>query len=349
MPTDASHAKSKPNSPTSTWSHHFMSLLNSPLRLVRSTALTMLCALTVGAAMADYPERVVTVVNTWAPGGPSDAIIRPILEKLATKFGQPFILDNKSGANGAIGTMYVARAKKDGYTLLFANVGPIAISPSLPDKPQYDSVKDFAPIGQIVSGQAVLVVAPSFPANKLSEFVDYARKNPGKLTYGSVGIGSSTHVAAATLAKQAGVKMEHAPYRGSAQIQVDIMSGQIHAAFVNLGGALELIKAGKLKPIAVSTVQRSRILPEVEAVAETLPGFDFNFWYGLIAPAGTPPEIVNKLNAALNEVLAMPDIRARLVASGLDPEPSSPSAFSKKVQDDLGAWAKAVANAQLTE
>jgi tripartite-type tricarboxylate transporter receptor subunit TctC len=315
--------------------------------LLPRIAALVFSALAAGAALADYPERVVTVVNTWAPGGPSDAIIRPILEKFSTKFGQSFILENRSGANGAIGAASVARAKPDGYTLLFANVGPIAISPSLPDKPPYDSLKDFQPIGQIVSASGVLVVGENFPANNLKEFIDYARKNPNKISYGSVGIGSSTHIAGATLAKQAGVTMTHVPYRGSAQIQTDIIGGQIQAAFVNLGGALPLIQAHKLKAIAVSTEKRSSILPEVPAVAETYPGFDFNFWYGLMAPAGTPPAVVNKQHAALVDALAAPDVKQRMVDAGLDVAPSSPAEFGKKVRDDMATWKRAIDNAGL--
>ena len=322
--------------------------LNSIIwRFLRASGLLMASGLAAAPALADYPERTVMVVNTWAPGGPSDAIIRPIIEKLASRFGQPFVLENRSGANGSIGSMYVANAKKDGYTLLFANVGPIAISPAMPDKPSYNSVKDFQPIGQIVSGSTVLVVAPDFPANNLREFIDYAKKNPDKISYGSVGIGSSTHVAGATLAQRAGVKMVHVPYRGSSQIQVDIMAGQIQAAFVNLGGGLQLIKSHKLKPLAVSTAKRSSILPDVAAVAETIVNFDFNFWYGLMAPAGTPPDVVKKLNTALVEVLAMPDIKARLIENGLDPEPGSPEEFAKKVRDDLQVWQKAVSGIEL--
>jgi tripartite-type tricarboxylate transporter receptor subunit TctC len=310
-------------------------------------AALLLCGLAAGAALADYPERAVIVVNTWAPGGPSDAIIRPVIEKFTTRLGQPFVLENRSGANGAIGAASVARAKPDGYTLLFANVGPIAISPSLPDKPPYDSLKDFQPIGQIVSASGVLVVGENFPANNLKEFIEYARKNPDKISYGSVGIGSSTHIAGATLAKQAGVKMVHVPYRGSAQIQTDIMGGQIQAAFVNLGGALPLIKANKLKAIAVSTEKRSSILPDVPAVAESYPGFDFNFWYGLMAPAGTPKPIVDKLHAALVEALNAPDVKQRMVDAGLDIAPSTPAEFGKKVKDDIATWKGAVANANL--
>lgn len=322
-----------------------MSLRLRPLRFM----LLAVAAIAYSApTLADYPDRPVTVVNTWAPGGPSDAIIRPILEKFSDKYGQPFILENRSGANGSIGSDYVARAPKTGYVLLFANVGPIAISPSLPDKPRYDSIRDFQPIGQIVSAGAALVVAPSFPANNLKEFLEYARKNPDKITYGSVGIGSSTHVAGATLAHQAGVKMVHAPYRGSAQIQVDIMSGQIQAAFVNLGGALELIRAGKLKALAVSTKERSQVMPDVPAVAETIPGFDFNFWYGLVAPAGTPPEVVNKLSSGLKDVMDMPDIRKRMLDAGLDPQWSTPAAFGQKIQTDIGIWKRAVDSANIT-
>ena len=317
-----------------------MSLLNPARRLLKTwaTACLLLAAGTVLAA-DDYPSRPVTIVNPWAAGGPSDAIIRPVAQELAARLGQPFVVDNKSGANGTIGATYVARAKPDGYTLFFSHLNPIAIAPSLPPKPPYDPIKDFAPITLIASGPAVLVVRSDFPAQNLAEFTAYAKAHPGKVSYGSVGIGSNTHLAGSMLAQMAKVDMVHVPYRGSSTIQTDILGGQITSAFVNLSGALGLIQDGKLRALAVSTRQRSSVLPQVPAVAETLPGFEVNGWYGLMAPANPPPEVIRKLNREVTEILKMPEVVARLKEGGMEPEPTTPEAYAAMIQAELPRWA----------
>lgn len=296
-----------------------------------------------------YPSRSVMIVNPWAAGGPSDAIIRPIAQQLTARMGQSFLIDNKAGANGTIGATAVARAKADGYTLLFAHVNPIAISPVMPQKPSYDPVKDFAPITLIASGPSVLVVRSDFPAKTLGELIAFAKAKPGKVSYGSVGVGSNTHLAGSTLAHLSQVEMIHVPYRGSALIQTDLLGGQITTAFVNLGGALGMIQEGKLRALAVSTSKRSSALPNVPTVAETLPGFEVNGWYGLMAPAGTPPEIVKRLNAEVVDILKMPDIASRLKDAGMEPEPTTPEAFATMLNAELVRWAAAVKNANITE
>ncbi|MDO9436357.1 tripartite tricarboxylate transporter substrate binding protein [Hydrogenophaga sp.] len=312
-------------------------------------AVALLAAVCAVHAADPYPTKPVMVINPWAAGGPAEAIIRPIAEKLTQRLGQPFVIDSRGGANGTIGAAAVARAQPDGYTLLFSHVGPIAISPALPNKPPYDSVKDFAPITQIVSGPTVLVVRADFPAKNLAEFVAYAKANPGKVSYGSVGIGSSTHMAGATLAQMSGTEMVHVPYRGSSMINTDILGGQIQTGFVNVAGVIGLIKEGKLRPLAVSTAKRTSALPEVPAVAENFPGFEVNSWYGLMAPAKTPPAIVAKLHAEIVEILKMPDIQARLKDNGLDAEGTTPDAYGQKIKDDLVRWSAAVKAANIKE
>jgi len=327
-----------------------VSLLNPARRLLKTwTTACLLLAAGTALASDDYPSRPVTIVNPWAAGGPSDAIIRPVAQELAARLGQPFVVDNKSGANGTIGATYVARAKPDGYTLFFSHLNPIAIAPSLPPKPPYDPIKDFAPITLIASGPAVLVVRSDFPAQNLAEFTAYARAHPGKVSYGSVGIGSNTHLAGSMLAQMAKVDMVHVPYRGSSTIQTDILGGQITSAFVNLSGALGLIQDGKLRALAVSTRERSSVLPQVPAVAETLPGFEVNGWYGLMAPANTPPEVIRKLNREVTEILKMPEVVARLKEGGMEPEPTTPEAYAAMIQAELPRWAAAVKAANIKE
>ena len=298
-------------------------------------------------AAEPYPSRAVTIVNPWAAGGPSDSFIRPIAQELSARLGQPVIIDNKSGANGTIGASFVARAKPDGYTLFFSHLNPIAIAPALLPKPSYDPVKDFAPISLIASGPAVLVVRSDFPAQNLQELVAYARANPGKVSYGSVGIGSNTHLAGSMLANASKVEMVHVPYRGSAGIQTDLLGGQITTGFVNLSGAMGLIQEGKLRALAVSTLKRSSVLPQVPAVAETLPGFEVNGWYGLMAPAGTPADVIRKLNTELVAILKQPAIVTRLKDGGMEPAPLTPEAYAAMIKTELPRWATAVKAANI--
>ncbi|MDM0032463.1 tripartite tricarboxylate transporter substrate binding protein [Variovorax sp. J22P271] len=325
-----------------TLTHRLMSCISA---LVLSAPLLAFPAVAADA----WPSRPVTIINPWAAGGPAEAIIRPIAEKLGQRLGEPFVVDSRGGANGTIGAAAVARAQPDGYTLLFSHVGPIAISPALPNKPSYDSVKDFAPITQIVSGPTVLVVRSDFPVRSLAELIAYAKAHPGQVAYGSVGIGSSTHMAGATLAQMSGTQMIHVPYRGSSMINTDLLGGQIQTAFVNVAGVVGLIKDGKLRPIAVSTTKRTSALPDVPTVAESYPGFEVNSWYGLMAPAKTPPAIIARLHAEIVEILKMPDIQQRLKDNGLDAEGTTPDAYGAKIKSDLVRWAAAVKAADIKE
>ena len=307
-------------------------------------------ALSLSAHAADlYPTRNVVIVNPWAAGGPSDAIIRPIAQQLSARLGQPVVVENKAGATGTIGAAFVAKAPADGHTLFFAHVNPIAISPSLPQKLPYDPIKDFTPITLIASGPAVLVVRSDFPAKNLAEFLSYARANPGKVSYGSVGIGSNTHLAGSLLGHMAKADLLHVPYKGSATIQTDILGGSLSTGFVTLSGALGLIQEGRLRALAVSTGKRSSALPEVPAVAESLPGFEINGWYGLMAPANTPPEVIKRLNAEVTAILRSPEITARFKEGGMEPSPTTPEAFAEYIVAEQARWVTAIRVANIKE
>ena len=318
--------------------------------LLKALAALALLALHGAASAADvYPSKPITIINPWAAGGPAELLIRPIAEQLQRRLGQPVIVDSRGGANGTIGATVVARAAPDGYTLLSGHAGPIVISPALPQKPPYDPVKDFAPITQLVSGPTVLVVRSDAPYKTLAQLLAYAKANPGKVSYGSVGIGSTTHLAGATLAHLTGTELTHIPYRGSSPINTDLLGGQIVAAFVNVAGVLPLIKDGKLRPLAVSTTRRSAVLAGVPTVAETVPGFEINSWYGLLAPAGTPPAIIDRLYKESTAILKTPEMMARLRDFGLEPEGTTPQVFAAKIKADLLLWQAAVKAADIKE
>ncbi|HEY8612647.1 MAG TPA: tripartite tricarboxylate transporter substrate-binding protein, partial [Roseomonas sp.] len=246
-------------------------------------------AITPGArAQAGWPTRPVRLINPWTPGGPADTVARPLANRLSEGLGQPVVIENRPGANGTIGANVVARSEPDGYTLFFSHVGPIAISPKFASNIPYDPQRDFAPITQLVSGPIVLVVRPDIPAKTVPELLALARANPSQYSYGSVGPGSTTHLAGEMLALMGHVQLLHVPYQGAAPVVTDLLGKRLHFAFLNFSGALAQIQAGGLRAIAVSTARRSTALPDLPTVAETLPGFEVNSWYGLMAPANTP-------------------------------------------------------------
>jgi hypothetical protein len=324
---------------------HFFGLNRLETNLIGLTKLLIAMSVTTSALAADYPTRTITVINPWPPGGPADTVARPILQKLSEALKQPVVLENKAGANGVIGANYVARANPDGYTLLFSHVGPITISPAVQKEMPFDSVRDFAPITQIVSAPTVLVVRPDLPIHNLKEFVEYARANPGKLSYGSVGTGSTTHLAGEILATMANVNMLHVPYKGAAPVMTDLLGGQINCTFLNIAALMPHIKSGQVRPIGVSTLKRSALLPELPAIAETYPGFEVNSWYGMMAPAKTPANIVNLLQKEIAKILQMPEIIQALQAVGLSVEGTTPEQYAEQIKRDLSRWQTAVTKA----
>jgi tripartite-type tricarboxylate transporter receptor subunit TctC len=297
----------------------------------------------VSAARAEtWPSRPIKLINPWPPGGPADIVARPIIEKLGSALGQPVVMENKSGANGTIGANLVAKAAPDGYTLLFSHVGPIAISPAMQADLPYDPLKDLVAITQIVSGPTVLLVRSDLPITSVPTLIDYAKKNAGKLTYGSVGPGSTTHLAGEMLHVIAGIDIVHVPYKGAAPVLTDLLAGQIDMSFINVAGAMPHIQSGKVRALAVTTLKRSSVLPDLPTAAETLPGFEVNSWYGLMAPASTPKEIVDRLYKEVSTILKMPDIVERLKQAGLDPEGTTPAQHTAHIREERTRWAKLV-------
>jgi tripartite-type tricarboxylate transporter receptor subunit TctC len=295
-----------------------------------------------GAHAQAYPSRQIRVINPWAPGGPADIVARPIMQKLSEALGQPIVIENVSGANGVIGSTAVARAQPDGYTLLISHVGPMAISPAIRRDMPYDVLKDFEAITQFVSGPTVLVVRPDLPIRSLQDLISYAKASPGKLSYGSVGAGSTTHLAGELLHLKAGIDILHVPYRGAAPVITDLLGGQIDMAFINISGAVPYLQAGLLRGVAVSTPKRSSLLPDLPTVAETIADFDVNSWYGFMAPARTPKEIIERLHGEVVKIMRMPDIVEKMRQSGLDVEATTPEQHAAKIKSDLERWKEIV-------
>ena len=262
--------------------------------------------------------------------------------------GQPIVIESKPGANGTIGTAFVAKAAPDGYTILLSHLGPTAISPALQKDLPYDSLKDFEPIAQVVAGPTLLVVRNDLPVQDVKQLIAYAKANPGKLSYGSVGVASTTHLAGELLNMLAGIDTVHIPYKGSTPIVVDLMGGRVDMAFIGISGSIQQAKAGQIRAIAISTLKRSPNFPEIPSVSETVPGFELNSWYGMMAPAGTPKPIVARLQQELAAALRKPDVIEWMKQNGLDPVGSTPEEHAAHIRAELAKWAKIVKDAKVT-
>ncbi len=295
-----------------------------------------------------WPSKPIRMINPYAPGGFGDTIARPMFDQLGQALGQPIIVESQAGANGTLASNVVAKASPDGYTLLIANLGPIAMNPVLYPATTQDPLKAFVPITQLVSGPLVILTHPEFAAKTLPELMQYARSNPGKVTYGSVGPGSTTHLAGELLALKGNVDLLHIPFKGAAPVITNLLGKQVDIGIVNISLAKPHIDAGRLIPLAVTTVKRSSILPNVPAVAEVVPGFEVNPWWGLMAPAGTSPEIVARIEKEMIRILQIPAIASRLRESGLEPEGTTASAFGKTIASDLDQWREVVKANKIT-
>jgi tripartite-type tricarboxylate transporter receptor subunit TctC len=289
-----------------------------------------------------YPSKPVRIVVPYPPGGPTDIVARLIGNKLEERFKQPFVIDNKPGAGGNLGAEAVARAAPDGYSLVVGTTAH-AINPSLFKQMNYDLLRDLTPVALLTRVPLVLVVHPSVPARTVEEFIAHARKSDGALAYASSGNGQSTHLAAELFKSMTGVKMTHVPYKGSAPALVDVAGGQVAAMFDTMLSAMPQVKAGRLRALAVTSERRSGAAPELPTIAESgVPGYEATAWNGLLAPAGTPKDIVEQLNKAVNELLAQPDVAQRLVADGADPGTGSVADFDKFIRVELDKWARVV-------
>ena len=296
----------------------------------------------------NYPTKAVRLIVGFPAGGTSDIMARLTGQKLSEAWGQTFIIDNRPGAGGNIGTELVAKAAPDGYTLLVSPGSTLTSNPAVYSTVPFDTVRDFAPVTMIAGVPNALVVHPSVPVKNVKELIALAKASPGQLAYASTGAGQSTHLSAELLKTSAGINLIHVPYKGSAPALTDIVAGQVSVMFDNLPSVLPFIKSGRLKPLAVSSAARSRALPEVPTVAESaLPGFDVTVWFGVLAPAATSRDIVNRLNAEIVKAIKTPDMRERFTQQGADPIGNTPEDFAAVIKRDLAKWAKVVKDANI--
>ena len=288
-----------------------------------------------------YPTRPVRIIVGFAPGGASDIITRLMGQWLSERLGEPFVIENRPGGGTNIATEAVVRASADGYTLLM--VGPAqTVHPTLSNNLNFDFIRDITPVAGILVGPNVIVVNPSVPATTLPEFIAYAKANAGKLSMASGGVGSVGHMSGELFKMMTGVNMVHVPYRGAAPMFTDLLAGQVQVYFGPMPGAIEYIRAGKVRALAVTTAARSEALPDIATVAEFVPGYEANVWQGIGAPKATPAEIVEKLNREINSGLADPSMKARLADLGGTPLPGSPTDFGKFLADETEKWAKVI-------
>lgn len=299
------------------------------------------CAMAAPVAAQSYPAKPVRVINPFAPGGGLDIVVRPLLAKMSESLKQSFFVDNRPGAAGVIGTEIGAKSAPDGYTLIAATTGTITINPSTYAKLPFDPVRDLAPITSVGSASFVLVTHPSLAARNVRELVALAKRRPGELTLGSPGYGGINHVGGEYFSQLTGIRLTHVPFKGSFPMLIDIMGGHVMLAFDSIQATLPHIKAGKLKALGIAAEKRSPIAPEIPTVAEAGgPAMTLASWYALLAPAGTPREIIMKLHAEVVKALALPDLRERYVASGIEPVGSTPDQFAAAIREDLTRWAK---------
>lgn len=298
------------------------------------------------SAQAAYPNRPIKLVVPFAAGGGSDVTARAVANKLSQRLGQPIIIDNKGGAGGSIGMAQVASAPADGYTLLFTTTA-LATNAATSAKLPFNPAKDYQAIGQIGTTSLLIVVANDFKAATLRDFVEMARAKPGSISYGSGGVGSMSHLSMEVVASEAKIKLMHVPYKGMSPAFTDLAAGNVQAGLSSMASARPFLGA-KLRPLAVTSPQRSPFMPDVPTASEAgIPGLQIDFWWGLLAPAGTPPAIVKHLNEALNWTLAQPDVRETLAQDAAVPKPSTPEEFHRLVNADLVSWAKRVKDADI--
>ena len=308
----------------------------------KCACIAVLAALSGIAIAQTYPVKAVRVIVPYSAGGPLDDVMRVVGHRLTEMWGQSVLVDNRTGAGGSIGAEFVARAAPDGYTLLLGNSGPMTINPGLQKKLPYDVPRDFVPVTQMTASPMVLVVHPSMPVKTVSDLVRFAKSRPGQLVYASAGIGNLQHLTMEALQTMAGIRMNHVPYKGAPPALIDVMSGQVDLMFANIVGVIQHIKTGKVRAIAVSSAKRAATLPAVPSIADTYPELDATGWTGIFAPAATPRDIVAKLNADINTVLARQDIRERFAEQGADVVGGTPEQLAVFVRKESALYAKII-------
>ena len=326
--------------------------MKGPNRRALLAALAVLVGVTTSASAlaqaASYPNRPIRIVVPFPVGGIADTFSRTIGIKLTEVWGQPVVVENKTGAGGNIGAELVAKSAPDGYTLVMGNIGSHAVNVSLFKNIPFDPIKDFVPIAHVLDAEGLLVVNPSVNANSVREILEMARAQPGKLSYASGGLGTTSHLAGELFKSTAKVDIVHVPYKGNSPAITDLLGGQTQMSFATMPTVLPHVKAGKLRAIASIGLARTVALPDVPTVAESgLPGFEVSNWIGLFAPVGTPPEIVAKLNAEVQKIMRSPDVQKRLEAEGARFIPTTPGQFAAFQKDELVKWAKIIKDANI--
>jgi tripartite-type tricarboxylate transporter receptor subunit TctC len=310
--------------------------------LVLLTALTTV-ALATGAQAQDYPSRPITLIVPYAAGGGNDIMARTVAEKMSHTLGQQIVIENRAGAGGSNATRQVARSTPDGYTLVIGGTGTLAVNPTLYGNVGYDSRKDFAPVGLIGTGALVVLVHPDLPVRSIGELIALAKREPGKLNYASAGVGSGIHLGTVLFEQMADIKFTHVPYRGSAPALTDLMGGHVAIYFSSLPPALGLARDGRVRALAVTGAKRSDVFPQLPTVGEAgLPGYESVLHYGIVAPAGTPRPIIDKLNAALRDALNAPDTKERMATDGTEPLPSTPDEYAADIDREETKWSAIV-------
>jgi tripartite-type tricarboxylate transporter receptor subunit TctC len=303
-------------------------------------AFAALALATTVAGAQGFPNKPIRLVVTFPPGGAPDILARLFADK--AQFGQPVVIDNVAGAGGNIGAEKVAKSAPDGYTLVMGTVGTHSINGSLYAKMAYDMVRDFTPVAHVASAPNLLVVTNDLPVRSVAELITYMKANPNKLSFGSPGIGSSVHVSGELFKSMTGTSMQHVPYKGRQFAIPDLVGGQIQLMFDNMPSALPMAKEGKIRALAQTTEKRSAAAPDVPTVAETVPGFEATTWFAVFAPAGTPRDVVLRVNAEMQRVFKLPDVADKLKALGLEPWISTPEELAKYQAGEIQKWAKVV-------
>jgi tripartite-type tricarboxylate transporter receptor subunit TctC len=291
-------------------------------------------------AHAAFPEKPIRIIVGFTPGGTADSVARLLASSMGPKLGQTVVVENKPGANGLLATDFVQRAPADGYTIFFTSIGH-AVNPALYKDAKYDPVKDFTPIGQVLSAPNVLVVPGNSTFNTVKDLITFAKANPGKLDFASSGGGASVHLSGELFKQIAGIEMTHIPYKGTGSLLPDLIAGTVSMSFPNLPSAMPLIQNGKLKALGVTTAKRSGAAPNINTLAEAgVTGYDMSTWYGLIGPANMPADVVKRLNQELRNVLQDPQVRSKMISQGVDPVSGTPEAFATFIQEETKSWAQ---------
>jgi len=310
----------------------------SLLRIFVAAGLALIGAQQIAVA-DDYPSRPITLIVPFPPGGSTTVMARNVADKMSAALGQSIVVENRGGAGGTIGTRAAAKATPDGYTILLSYTGTFSIAPSAYEHPGYDPIKDFTPIGMIGAAPNLLVVNPALPVHSVAELIAYVKAQASPMPYGSPGVGTVNHLASEMFANEIGAKLQHVPYKGNGPALGDLLGGHIPMMFMPIPAAIGNVKAGTLRALAVSSARRSGVLPDLPTLAEAgVPGFDVALRYGLVAPAGTPRPIVERLNKELNAALASDDVKKRLATEGADALPGTPEAYADDIDREETKW-----------